>query len=246
MTDTKAGKKKVDDVVSAMKGKAIEAEEQSNSMLSTLLIIAAVLAVLGGGYYYYFVRGGTLSTPATQTVDVLAPQALPDVVLGDPAAKVTIVEYASLTCPHCAAFHTGTLPGLKQKYIDTGKVRLILRGLPLNPPDLVTQMLARCVPADKYYQFTSAVFENQRAIYSTENIEGSLKALARQAGFTEDTYKSCTENEKLRGQLIEMAKVAGEKYGVDSTPTFFINGKRFAGERNDLASFEKAIDPLLK
>lgn len=245
MTDAKAGKKKVDDIVKGMKGKVAEADAKSNSLLSTLLIVAAVVAVLGGGYYYYFVRGGSLNT-ANQTVDVLAPQALPDIALGDAKAKVTIVEYASLTCPHCAAFHTGTLPELKKKYIDTGKVRLILRGLPLNPPDLVTQMLARCIPADKYYQFTGAVFDNQRAIYSNENLEGSLKALARQAGFTDETYKSCVENEKLRGQLIEMAKVAGEKYGVDSTPSFFINGKRFAGERNDLASFEKVIEPLLK
>jgi protein-disulfide isomerase len=244
MTDAKGGKKKLDDLVKGMKNKVEQAEARSSSMLSTLLIVAAVLAVLGGGYYYYFVRGGNLNA-APQTVDVLAPQPLPDIVLGDDKAKVTIVEYASLTCPHCAAFHTGTLPGLKTKYIDTGKVRLILRGLPLNPPDLVTQMLARCVPADRYYQFTGAVFDNQRAIYSTDNIEGSLKALARQAGFTEETYKSCIENEKLRGQLIEMSKIAGEKYGVESTPTFFINGKRFAGERNDLASFEKVIDPLL-
>ncbi|KAB2850088.1 MAG: DsbA family protein [Hyphomicrobiaceae bacterium] len=244
MSDAKAGRKKVDDLVKDVKGKVAKADAQTGSMLSTLLIVAAVVAVLGGGYYYYFLRG--TEQPASQTVDVMAPQPLPDITLGDDKAKVTIVEYASLTCPHCAAFHSGTLPELKKKYIDTGKVRLILRGLPLNQPDLVTQMLSRCVPADKYYQFTGAVFDNQRQIYSVENIEASLKAFSRQAGFTEETFKSCVENEKLRGQLIEMAKIAGEKYGVDSTPTFFVNGVRFASQRNDIASFEKVIEPLLK
>jgi protein-disulfide isomerase len=170
---------------------------------------------------------------------------LPEIVLGKADAKVTIIEYASMTCPACASFHTKVLPGLKEKYIDTGKARLIMREFPLNHLAAAASMLARCAGGEKTILLTDELFKRQEA---WAFVQGSpvpkLFEIAKQAGFTQESFDKCLTDQKLLDQISAVRDRAAEKFGVDSTPTFFVNGKRLGG--SSLSDFEKAIEPLLK
>jgi len=176
-------------------------------------------------------------------VELLAPPALGDRQLGPDNAPVTIIEYASLTCPHCAHFENTTFPELKKKYIDTGKVRYIFREFALNPLDAGAIMLARCIDKDKYFPFVETLFAKQD-IWVVQNPIEPLFGLAKQAGFTKETFDACLKNQKMLDAIETERNRASEKFGVNSTPTFFINGKiaRGAMEFDDL---EKLIKPYL-
>lgn len=164
------------------------------------------------------------------TVDeLMAPQALPDMVMGDANAPVTIVEYASMTCGHCAAFHKKTLPALKTKYIDTGKARLILREYPLDARAAAAFMLARCAPQDKYYPLVSALFEQQESWARAADARPPLLQLAKLAGFTQESFDACLSNQALLDKVRDVYQKAAKEYGVASTPTFFINGEMVSG-----------------
>lgn len=174
---------------------------------------------------------------------LMAPGPLPDIVLGKADAPVTIVEYASMTCGHCAHFHATTFPVLKEKYIDTGKVKLILREFPLDIVAKAAFMVARCAGEMKYYAMVSTLFETQKNWAFGNNPAQALLAVAKQSGMTEEQFNTCLSDTKLAGQIDEQAK-RGSEFGVDATPTFFINGKKVSGAMSpeDLA---KEVDPLL-
>ncbi|MCL4765637.1 MAG: DsbA family protein [Hyphomicrobiaceae bacterium] len=174
----------------------------------------------------------------------MKPGELPDLVLGSPDAKVTIVEYASMTCGHCANFHNRVLPELKKKYIDTGKVRLILREFPLDNLAAAGAMLARCAGGDKAYAMTDVLFQKQDEWVVRNNPVPKLFEIARQAGFTKESFDKCLTDDKLLAQIEAGRTRASEQFGVSSTPTFFINGKRLGGG-GTLAEFDKALEPLL-
>lgn len=181
-----------------------------------------------------------------QTVDaakLMAPGALPDIVLGKDDAPVTIVEYASMTCGHCAHFHTTTYPVLKEKYIDTGKVKLILREFPLDIVAKAAFMLARCAGPDKYYPMVTTLFENQKNWAFNNNPAQALMTIAKQSGMTEQQFNTCLSDAKLAGEIDETAK-RGSELGVNSTPTFFINGKQIAGAIST-EELDKELAPLL-
>jgi protein-disulfide isomerase len=185
------------------------------------------------------------SGPAEVSVDeLLKPGDLPDLVLGSPDAKVTVVEYASMTCGHCANFHNRVFPELKKKYIDTGKIRFIMREFPLDNLAAAGSMLARCAGGDKTFPMIDVLFEKQADWVVRTNPVPKLFELAKQAGFTEDSFNKCLTDDKLLSQIEASRKRAGEQFGVNSTPTFFINGKRLEGA--SLADFDKALEPLLK
>ncbi len=170
---------------------------------------------------------------------------LPEIVIGKPEALVTIVEYASMTCGHCAAFHLTVLPKLKEKYIDTGKVKLVFREFPLDNLAAAVSMLSRCVGGEGPPAFISEMFKRQPEwAFGSGNPIPRLFEMARQVGFTQASFDKCLSDTKLLEQIEAGRKRASEKFGVDATPTFFINGKRLAGVM--LPDFEKAIDPLLK
>jgi protein-disulfide isomerase len=171
----------------------------------------------------------------------MAPGPLPDISLGKPDAPNTIVEYASMTCPHCAQFHTIVLPELQKKYIDNGQVRLILREFPLDGLAVAAFMLARCAGPDRYYPMVSALFETQPT-WAVPGGEGKEKLLliARQAGFSKEEFDKCLADKDLFNKIVETRKRANEKFGVDSTPSFFVNGKRITGEHT-LQDFETAL-----
>ena len=177
--------------------------------------------------------------------ELMKTDGLPDIVVGKADAPVTIVEYASMTCGHCADFHNGVYPKLKEKYIDTGKAKLIFREFPLDNIAAAVSMLARCVGGDGSPAFITEMFKRQR---DWAFVQGSplprLFELSRQAGFTQASFDKCLTDQKLLEQIEAGRKRAGEKFGVSATPTFFINGKKLTGVT--FADFEKAIDPLLK
>lgn len=184
-------------------------------------------------------------TPAG-TVDMaklLGPGALPDKQLGKDDAKVTIVEYASMTCPHCAQFHTNTLPALKTKYIDTGQVRLILREFPFDPRAEAGFMLARCAE-DNYFPMIDVLYQQQNSWAGVENARDALLSIARLAGFTQEKFEGCLTNQKLLEDIRMVRTRGADEFKVDSTPTFFINGSQYKGALS-VEEVSAIIDPLL-
>jgi protein-disulfide isomerase len=167
-----------------------------------------------------------------------------DVVLGSEKAPVTIIEYASMTCPHCAHFEETTLPELKKRYIDTGKVRYMMREFPLDALAAAGFMLARCAGKDKFMPVVETLFAKQRDWMVEKPIE-PLREIAKQFGFTQTTFDACLANQKVLDGIQEVRDRAAEKLGVNSTPTFFINGKKFNGDQS-IEAMAKEIDPYLK
>jgi protein-disulfide isomerase len=181
---------------------------------------------------------------AVSTEDLAVVGPLGDVAQGPADAKVTIIEYASLTCSHCAAFHQETYPVLKQRYIDTGQVRFILREFPLDPLATAGFMLARCDGEAKYYPVTDLLFDQQKTwAFSEKPVEG-LQQVLRQAGFSQEKFESCLRDQKLYDAVNAVRNRAAEKMNVNSTPTFFINGQRHPGNLS-IEELEKVIKPLL-
>jgi protein-disulfide isomerase len=181
------------------------------------------------------------------TVDVaelMEPSALGDIAIGADNAPVTIVEYASMTCSHCAEFAVKIFPQLKERYIDTGKARYILREFPLDPLAAGAFMLARCAGKDKYYSLVDTLFE-QSSKWVVPNPLPPLFAIAKQAGFTQESFDQCLSNQTLLDGLEEVRKRGADKFKIQSTPTFFINGERLVGAQ-PLPEFEKVIDKYLK
>jgi protein-disulfide isomerase len=177
-------------------------------------------------------------------LELLKAGPLGDKILGSESAPVTIVEYASVTCGACAAFHTQTYPTLKSKYIDTGKVRLILREFPTGPVPVAIGgfMLARCAN-EKYFPMIEAIFDQQRS-WAQDPYNGFLR-IARQAGFTQESFDACLKDEKVAEQIQDVAIRGAQEFKVDSTPTFFINGKKYVGVIS-VAELDKILEPLLK
>lgn len=171
---------------------------------------------------------------------------LPDVALGPADAKVAVVEYASMTCGHCAKFHKDVFPQIKTKYIDSGKIRFIMREFPLDNLAAAASMLARCAAADKVYPMVDMLFATQADwAFAQGNPVPKLFEIAKQAGFTQDSFDKCLTNQKLLDQINMQRTRGSEQFGVSATPSFFINGKKLQGAPT-LAAFEAMIDPLLK
>ena len=183
------------------------------------------------------------AAPAKEAAPAPAESALPDMVLGKDDAPVTIVEYSSLTCPHCAHFHRDVMPGLKSDYIDTGKVRYIEREFPLNNPALAGSVLARCIDPSRFFAFTDLLFSKQEDWAFKDDAMQPLRLYAKQAGLTDAEFEKCIDNEELQKKILAVRE-RGEKEGVKGTPTFFINGKILNGTPTMQALVE-AMKPYL-
>jgi len=184
---------------------------------------------------------------AERSVDVdklMAEGPLPEMALGSEDAPVTIVEYASLTCSHCAAFHSETYPALKEQYIDTGKVRFVLREFPLDPLAAAGFMLARCRPADQYFEMVDLLFDKQRQWAYAQDPVSALLAIAKQSGFTQESFEECLTNQELLDGVNEVKDTGAQDFGVSSTPTFFVNGRMVRGARG-IEEFSEIIDENL-
>ena len=169
---------------------------------------------------------------------------LGEMTMGAENAPVTIIEYASMTCPHCAHFHETTLPELKKRYIDTGKVRFIFREFPFDPLAAGAFMLARCTDKDKYFPLIDALFSQQNKWAVQQPIE-PLFAVAKQAGYTKESFEACLANQDVLKGIEWVRNRGAEKFGVDSTPTFFVNGTKHKGALS-IDELAKIIDPYLK
>ena len=175
--------------------------------------------------------------------ELLKPGALPDKQLGKDDAKVTIVEYASMTCPHCAHFAETTFPDLKTKYIDTGKARYILREFPFDPSAEAGFMLARCAK-DNYFPMVDVLFRQQANWVGVSNTKDALLQISKLAGFTQESFEACLTDQKLLDDVRSVQKRGANEFKVDSTPTFFINGKTYKGAMS-IEEMSAIIDPLL-
>ncbi|MBV8923336.1 DsbA family protein [Bradyrhizobium sp.] len=184
---------------------------------------------------------------AQSAADVAKPVSLPDMAIGPADAKVTITEFASMTCPHCAAFNAETFPKIKAAYIDTGKVRYIFREFPLDIKAAAGSMLARCIAggdAPKYFAVTDMLFRQQND-WVVKNTTETLARIGKQAGMSQQQVETCLKDQALLDKIAADQKYASDVLKVDSTPTFFINGDRIKGETS-FEEFQKKIDPLLK
>jgi protein-disulfide isomerase len=176
-------------------------------------------------------QGGMQVPPSQGKVDMAALMAegsLPEKVIGNADAPVTIVEYASMTCPHCATFHAATLPAIKEKYIDTGKARLVFREFPFDPRAEAGFMLARC-SNDKYFAMVDVLFKQQRNWASVENAKDALLQIARLAGFSQESFEACLTDQKLLDDIRAVRQRGANDFKVEATPTFFINGDKYSG-----------------
>ncbi|CAA7618502.1 Protein-disulfide isomerase [Candidatus Terasakiella magnetica] len=166
-----------------------------------------------------------------------------DQVLGRADAPLTIIEYASTTCPHCANFHKTTLPKLKAEWIDTGRAKLIYRDFPTGPKALSmgASMIAHCAGPDRYFGLLGFIMEQQDKWMSAQNPLAELKKLAKLAGMGEDKVDACLKRQDLADDIDARAREAYEKLGIDGTPAFIVDGKVLPGAQ----SFE-ALDKALK
>lgn len=177
--------------------------------------------------------------------DLMAQQALPDIVQGKADAPVTIVEYASMTCTHCAAFHAMTYPTLISKYVNTGKVRFILREFPLDPLATAAFMLARCSGPDKRNAVVDLLFDQQKNWAFTDKPLAALADLLKQTGMTQASFETCINDQTLYDKVNQIRDRAAEKFAVDATPTFFVNGRKISGVL-DPDALDKLLEPMLK
>jgi protein-disulfide isomerase len=168
---------------------------------------------------------------ATLAFAQAAPKITPeDHILGKPDAPITIIEYASLTCPHCAAFDRETLPSVKKDWIETGKAKLVFRDFPFDQPALRGAQLAACAGPDHYFNFIDAMFQQQESWARASDPVAALGRLAKLGGMSDDQVQACLKDEKLANRIVEIRLAAEKELGVNSTPTFFINGKKLVGD----------------
>jgi protein-disulfide isomerase len=179
--------------------------------------------------------------------ELMKADALPEMSMGNDKAPVTVIEYASMTCPHCAHFQEKTFPDLKKRYIDTGKVRYIFREFPLDTLAAAAFMLARCSgekDSSKYFAMIDTLFGSQRQ-WAIEKPIPPLLAIAKQAGFTEQTFDACLANQKVLDGIESIRQRGATKFKVQSTPSFFINGTLYPGALS-IDELAKVIDPQIK
>ncbi len=170
------------------------------------------------------------STGDVDMAEVLKPGPLPEAALGDANAPVKIVEYMSMTCPHCAHFHNTTFEEIKKKYIDTGKVYFVIREFPFDPRAAAAFMLARCAPQGQYFPFVSMLFKQQQTWAVAQDARAALLQMSKMAGFSQESFEACLTNQKLLDDVNATMQRGATEFGVNSTPTFIINGKKYAGD----------------
>ena len=158
-----------------------------------------------------------------------AEQMLAERVLGKATAKVVLIEYASLSCPHCADFHNGPWPLLKKEYVDTGKVKLIFRDFPTDKMALAASMIARCAPVERFFGIIELMFRTQDDWRRSKNPRVELINIGRLAGMSQATVETCLSNQELFDGVMKQRNEGTRKFKIDSTPTFIVNGRKLDG-----------------
>lgn len=240
-----------------------------NPLQSKMVLSAGVVLIVAGlGAAYFLTRDETAPT-ASQAPESLvsgtadpaqapqegggepqvaeAPEGNPLItprVMGDPDAPVTLIEYSSLTCPHCAAWHRETLPRLKEAYIETGQVKLVTRDFPLNEGAALGTLFARCAAEDRYFPLIDLLFQQQSVWARSQNMIGELARLAGFAGMSQEEINQCLQNEELYAAILEQREVWSQTHDISSTPTFVVNGELIVGNQ-PYETFERAIEAAL-
>ncbi len=235
----------------------------STSKSSGKLVIIALVALVGGlaGFGYFnqaaklddTAQHASSSEPATSepatssTIDTTILEIKKDdIVLGDSKAPVTMVEYSSLSCPHCANFHAKTLPDVEKNFIETGKVKLVVRAFPLNEPAAKGAMIVECAGQNglKRENFLKVLFDMQAQWAFSEGFLKDLKQIALVGGLDSAAFDSCVNDKDLETRILTSRQEAETKLAISSTPTFFINGKKFEGEPS-IDGFKQALDAAI-
>ena len=214
-------------------------------MILTRRAFATALSLAALAAFAPHLIGSAMAQTPTAAL-VAKPVSLPDMALGPVKAPITITEYASMSCPHCAAFGENVFPMLRSKYIDTGKVRFVFREFPLDIKAAAASMLARCIAGDDAEKFCGAVdtlFKQQDRLM--DQTKDTLKLIGKQNGLNEQAVESCEKDQPLLDKLSADQKFAYEVLKVDATPTFFFNGEMLKGAVT-FEDFDKVIKPLLK
>ena len=169
-----------------------------------------------------------------------------DFVIGNEDAKITIIEYASLSCSHCADFHVNTLETLKKEYIDTGKVKMVFRDYPFNYPALLGSMVLRCIPKNYRYDYMNALFKLQPDWVNKKNKKTiqELYKIMQSGGMTKEEYDACIYNTELENEILEGVMEAQNQFNIKSTPSFIINGNLIEGNKS-IKEFRQIIDKIL-
>ncbi len=218
-----------------------------------LVIGIVALVVIGVGGFYTWTHYGPGAVPSLGDDPALADLPAPvdssfskavegDMVLGDANAPITFIEYSSLSCPHCARHHKDVLPEIKKNYIDTGKVKLVVRDFPLNGPAVQASLLAHCVSPLAYWSMTEQLFATQ-AQWVNDNSMPALATMAAAAGINGEDFQQCLDDKAAKDKIIASAENADKAFKVDSTPTFVVNGIVVKGERS-YQEFAKIFDAL--
>ncbi len=189
---------------------------------------------------------GLVALLCAVALPVLADDSLPDRILGRRDAPITVEEYVSMTCPHCAEFYIKDLPELEKTYVDTGKVRFILRDFPLDGVALKAAVVARCMPEDEYYPFIKTLYGNMMAWANAQNVDQALIQYAKLGGLSEANAKTCLQDQVLQDRVIAERTKAAEKLNIQATPTFVINyGVEKLQGAQTVAQFSAVFDRLL-
>ena len=214
-------------------------------VLEGTLVVSGVVPLFAAGLAPARAQTKPDAGTMVPTAELMAADALPDVWQGSKDAPITMIEYASMTCTHCAAFHAETWPTLKSKYIDTGKVRFTLREFPLDPLATAGFMLARCAGPDKRNAMVDLLFDQQKNWAFVDKPVDALAATVKQAGIAQAQFESCLKDQKLYDQVNQVRDRADKSFGISATPTFFINGRKQSGEIT-VAELDKMLGDLLK
>jgi len=184
-----------------------------------------VLLAIGGAFAAH--AEGPAGSPDAAKALAVQPE---DRILGKPDAPITIIEYASLTCPHCAKFAVNVLPKLKEKWIETGKAKLIMRDYPLDERAMRAAMVTHCAPPERYYPFAEMFFAQAEQWVMASDYRAVLEKLAKLGGMSSNQFAACISDKKLEDQIAQSRLTASQQLGVKATPAFFINGENFTGE----------------
>jgi protein-disulfide isomerase len=214
----------------------------------------AVVLVAAVGLYQWF---GTPTVSVPQPQATSAPASTPagsggeaakvradDFVIGSPSAPVTVIEYASLTCPHCRNFHENILPALKSAYVDGGKVRVVYRDFPLDGLALRASMLARCSGRERFFGFLDILFKRQAQWAGSPDPLAALAQVAALGGLNADDFKACLENKTIENQVLAQRQEAEKAFAIVSTPSFIVNGRKVSVGAT-IADFKAILDPLV-
>jgi protein-disulfide isomerase len=198
-----------------------------------------------------FAAAALLFSACSEAEPISTAEALKDHAVGDANAPVTMIEFSSLTCPHCADFHVKTLPQIKKDYIDTGKVKLIIRDFPLNGPAFAAAMMARCTKPERRNQFIEVLFANQDSWSKSSDPKSALARIGKLGGLSQADFDRCTSDKALFEGIQKVQLEAQDKYDVNATPTFIITSSKNSGSEKISGSqpyevFEKAFAKALQ